>query len=74
LLALADEVIELEARAFIALLGGAAAMAARGARAAAGGAGDRISWCPRAKGRESINSGVPERPDWRWLIAKGGTL
>ena len=41
-------------REFIALLGGAAGVAARGARAAAGDAGGRISW-PEARRKRSAS-------------------
>ena len=50
-------------REFITLLGGAAALAARGARAAAGDAGDRVSPRRFARAERASRGGVPPGPE-----------
>ena len=60
-------------REFIALLGGAAALAARGARAAGGDAGDRI---PLAHSRDRFASHCKRfrrGSERRWATSKAGT-
>ena len=54
-------------REFITLLGGAARVAARGARAAAGDAGDRVSAQHVACGVRAHDRGLPSGPDSGWV-------